>query len=117
MAVSRQKQSRTISPQINTATTARLTRDGAARCAQGNRCNSILNFKTINSSQTPSSLLRSQNGLGTYLGHVFAPERAPRVREVTIDDVPCVHVELSGRHGQRKEMLLYACDYSEIKNS
>ena len=50
----------------------------------------------------------------TYLGHVFAPERAPRVREVTIDDVPCVHVELSGRHGQRKEMLLYACDYSEI---
>lgn len=46
-------------------------------------------------------------------GRVLPPtDRLPKVRHGMLDGSPVAYIELSGRHGQGREMVLYAADWS-----
>lgn len=48
-----------------------------------------------------------------HLGHVIAPaDRGPEVREAVLDGATAVYVELTGRHGKGREMLLDLADWT-----
>ena len=52
----------------------------------------------------------------TFKGKVEAPDdREPSVRHGEIEGQPVVFVELSGRHGQRREMALFPNDWNRAK--
>lgn len=51
-----------------------------------------------------------------YLGKIAAPtDRGPEVREVMLDGADAVFVELSGRHGVGREMILDPADWDATR--
>ena len=63
---------------------------------------------TTTANDVPASALTSKlRAPRRYLGHIPTPtDRGPTVRHETLDGQPCMYVELAGRHGQGREMLL-----------